>query len=441
MIETKDDGKPFGPYRLLKNLGIGGMGEVWLAEEPAKAHRLVVVKMLRGHLVADREYVARFLDEVRLVVLLEHPNICRVFDSGSIERRYYLSMEFVPGWDARTLVERASAMGDPLPEDLALFVLANILDALAYAHEKKSPENGAPLRLVHRDVSPQNVMIGFEGEVKLIDFGLAASTVKQEVTRPEVVMGKLQYMSPEHARGDRVDATADQFAAAMVGYELLLGESYYGNMSQHEIWHVAGVGGFVPPSWSALDGKVQDVLKKALATDPKDRYPSCAAFKEALVKTMRARGLKPTASDLSRFLKDLYVAHIGEEAERTGGVPAEIAYVARASVPEREAPDRSETGVVAREESRPPPPSSPPGPRPPPSAPPADETLAEDTSRTAPHFLAGDTVVLEVMDRRTTDARMQSPHASSSRLLWAVAAALTTLAIVAAGVVWWLTRR
>ena len=418
-----DPPKPFGPYRLLKSLGVGGMGEVWLAEEPGKGGRLVVVKMLRGHLVLDREYVTRFLDEARLVVLLEHPNICRVFDSGKIDGRYYLSMEFVSGWDARTLVERAARMGEPLSEELALYVAANVLDALAYAHEKKSPETGAPLRLVHRDVSPQNVMIGFEGEVKLIDFGLAASSVKREVTRPEVVMGKLSYMAPEHARGDRVDATADQFAAAMVAYELVVGEGFYGAMSQHEIWHVAGFGGFVPPSWSALDHRLQAVLKRALAPEPQGRYPSCAAFKDALVGYMRARAFQPTAADLSRFFKDLYVAYLGDEAERIDAVPAEMAYVARIVG----GPD-----VVA-----PPPAAAPP--------PLLHEPSTDDATRpnALTLALAQDTIEattrIEVLDPQATEARLQRPPPATGFPVLVVVLAAFAVGFGAAG--WWLFLR
>jgi eukaryotic-like serine/threonine-protein kinase len=418
-----DPPKPFGPYRLLKSLGVGGMGEVWLAEEPDKGSRLVVLKMLRGHLVLDREYVTRFLDEARLVVLLEHPNICRVFDSGKIDGRYYLAMEFVSGWDARTLVERAGSMGEPLPEELALFVAANVLDALAYAHDKRSPETGAPLRLVHRDVSPQNVMIGFEGEVKLIDFGLAASSVKREVTRPEVVMGKLSYMAPEHARGDRVDATADQFAAAMVTYELVVGEGFYGRMAQHEIWHVAGFGGFVPPSWNTLDPRLGAVLKRALATEPKDRWPSCGAFKDALVAYMRARSFRPTSSDLSVFFKDVYVAYLGQEAERMDELPAEMAYVAR---------------IVGGPAVVEPPPLA----APPPTL--VDESTS-DQSRTLQLPLAAlvqdtvDTTRMEVLDQQATHARLQRPAPASRAPALVVVLVAFAIGFGAAG--WWLFLR
>src|SRR5690606_34558175 len=138
--------------------------------------------------------------------------------------------------DVRTLLAGMQARGERLEEGAALHLMTEVLDALDYAHRLRDPRSDQPLDLVHRDVSPQNIMVNFEGEVKLIDFGLAASTIKGQKTEPHQVMGKIAYMSPEQARGDAVDTRADQFAAAIVLYELLTSERYYGDLTPHQIW-------------------------------------------------------------------------------------------------------------------------------------------------------------------------------------------------------------
>src|SRR5690606_26210667 len=151
---------------------------------------------------------------------------------------------------------------------------------------------GKPLHLVHRDISPQNIMVNFEGEVKLIDFGLAQSTAKEEHTQPHMVMGKMAYMSPEQARGEVIDATADQFAVAVVLYELLVGERYYGQMNPEQIWAVAGRGDWLPPRLAALPKDLTRLLRRALDPDPRRRYPTCGDFREDLVGYQYAHGMR-----------------------------------------------------------------------------------------------------------------------------------------------------
>ncbi len=219
--------RAFGPY---SSMARGGMGEVFLARsggaglETLQKH--CVVKTLRPHLTDDREYVTRFLDESRVVVQLSHRNLCQVFDVGLVGERYYLAMELIAGQDLRTL---ADATG-PMPPALAIYIVGEVLEALDYAH-RLTDVRGVPLRLVHRDVSPQNTMVSYEGEVKLIDFGLVQSAVKVEKTSPQTVMGKLAYMSPEQLRGEPASPGIDLYAAAIVLCELLLGARFYGALS------------------------------------------------------------------------------------------------------------------------------------------------------------------------------------------------------------------
>jgi eukaryotic-like serine/threonine-protein kinase len=283
----------FGPYSLLAVLGRGGMGEVFLARAGGLAglERTCVVKTLRPHLTDDREYVARFIDEARVVVQLTHKNLCNVFDVGRVQEsngqwRYYLAMDLVGGIDIRTVGDTKV----PLPPGLAVHVACEVLEALHYAHQRIEDSTGRALQLVHRDVSPQNIMLSFAGEVKLIDFGLASSALKVERTAPQVVMGKLAYMSPEHVRGDSLTHATDQFSCAIVAYEMLTGLRFYDDMSGYQVWTEASVGGHRPAVFSSLPVGIQAVLDRALASDPGHRFPSCLAFREELIRFSLSAG-------------------------------------------------------------------------------------------------------------------------------------------------------
>ena len=274
---------PFGHYELLRPFARGGMGEVYLARSGAESFRkYCVLKKLRPELTEDREYVTRFIDEARVVVQLHHANIAQVFDVGRVENEYFLAMEYVAGRDLRTLHERAREMGTPVPPGTVLFMISEVLESLDYAHRRTHPVTGELLNLVHRDVSPQNVLVSFNGEIKLIDFGLAQSSMKIERTQPNIVMGKMAYMAPEHARGDAIDARADLFAAGVMAYELLVGERFYEGMGAHDIWQVVGRGGYRPAKWKTIDSDIRKVLAKALDKDPTRRYESCGKFREAV---------------------------------------------------------------------------------------------------------------------------------------------------------------
>ena len=314
--------KRFGSYALLSRLAKGGMGEVYIARhgELRGMQKLCVVKTLRADMSQDKEYAARFFDEARLVVQLSHRNICQVFDVGRVGDRFYLGMELVGGLDLRALIDDARRRKAGVPEPIALFIASEMLEALSYAHRRTDPQTGASLRIVHRDVSPQNVMVSFEGEVKLIDFGLAASTMKQERTQVNRVMGKLHYMSPEQAHGGDVDERADIFAAAVVTYELLTGQRYYEGMSHDEVWNVAGRGTYKAPKLSSLHKGLARVLEGALAAKPKDRTATAEGFRDAIESYLFARGFRPSPADLRAYLAE----HLDDEAKKHGATMAEL---------------------------------------------------------------------------------------------------------------------
>ncbi|MBI1948886.1 MAG: protein kinase [Deltaproteobacteria bacterium] len=309
--------RPFGSYLLLQRFARGGMGEVYLGKFGAIAglERYCVLKKLRAELTRDREYVTRFIDEARVVVTLNHANICHVFDVGRVGDEYYLAMEYISGRDIRTVQDRCRQRERTIPAATALHLVCEVLEALDYAHRRNHPITGEPLNLVHRDVSPQNVLVSFEGEVKLIDFGLAASKLKVERTQPNVVMGKMAYMAPEQARGDPIDSRADLFACGVLGYELLAGERFYEGMSANDIWQVAGRGSFVPPKWQALDPEVAKILAKALHPDPKKRFATCGDFREALASHLHWRFPGTGVRGVRDVIAELFADEIRKERE------------------------------------------------------------------------------------------------------------------------------
>ncbi len=301
----------FGKYLLLARIGEGGMGEVWLAKhgDIAGIEKHCVLKMLRPSLTYDPEYVSRFIDEARVVVALSHRNICSVFDVGRVGDRYYLAMEHVAGRDLRTIVHHCAQRGAPLPQAIGIHVAGEVLEALDSAHRHRDPATGDALHLVHRDVSLQNVMVNAEGEVKLIDFGLAASSKKSNHTQPSIVMGKAAYMPPEQARGLPLDATCDQFSAAVVAYELVSGERFYGDQTPNDIWLLAGTGGYRPPAMARLPAPIARVLDRALSAAPTQRFPTCGALRDALLDA--ATGILPRVG--ARELRELMATVYGEE--------------------------------------------------------------------------------------------------------------------------------
>lgn len=277
--------RAFGQYVLCASLGQGGMGEVFLAKHGGIAglEHLCIIKKIHAQQVSSQKALGRFIDEARISIHMKHGNLCHVFDVGEVDGDYFLAMEYVAGVDLRMLLRRAVKTKAAFPAHLACHIVTEALDPLVYAHRLRHPVTGDPLHLVHRDISPHNIMIDYEGGVKLIDFGIASSGLKQERTESHHVVGKVSYMSPEQARGEQVDATTDQFAMAMVATELLVRGRFYGQMTAHEIWQQVGKGGFRPQGFDAIHEPVRHVLDRALAPSPERRFRTTEDFREALL--------------------------------------------------------------------------------------------------------------------------------------------------------------
>jgi hypothetical protein len=272
----------FGRYTLLERIGEGGMAEVFRARLSGAESftKLCAIKRLKPHLALNPEAVNQFIDEARLGSVLAHSNIASVSDFGRVGDGYFLAEEYIEG---RTLAEigarHLERYGKPVPTPFALYITVEVLAALAYAHER-TDEEGRPLGIVHRDVSPTNVMVSFEGEVKLLDFGIGKSLDRVSQTREGAIKGNVGFMAPEQARGQEVTHLADLFSVGLVLFDLLAGEPFYQGRGAGEILFQAATG---PTSEhlariARLPPPVPDLLRTVLSIDPGARFPSARAF-------------------------------------------------------------------------------------------------------------------------------------------------------------------
>ncbi|HJL16494.1 MAG TPA: serine/threonine-protein kinase [Sandaracinaceae bacterium LLY-WYZ-13_1] len=267
-----------GRFSLVRRIGAGGMGEIFLARD--ESGREVAIKRLLRECAKDPVFIGMFLDEARLAESLEHPNICRVFEHGQDGQHYFLVMEHIDGPSLKELLARRGA-GLPFP--LASRIVAEVASGLDYAHRLTDPM-GRSVGIVHRDVSPANIMVARDGRVKIVDFGLAKARTQLMKTQPGLVKGKFGYLAPEQL-GGQVDWRTDLFALGLCLYEALTAEQLFGEKSAAETVQAIGrfsgpppLAGHVPGVPAALD----EVLRRALSPEPTERFESAAAFRAAL---------------------------------------------------------------------------------------------------------------------------------------------------------------
>ena len=284
----------FGKYVLLKPMARGGMGAIFLAAagEPGFQKFCVVKKVLAEK--SDRSKSNRFLDEAKVVLRLSHANLVPTFDAGEVDGEFYIAMELVEGKDLREIWNRCVRTRTRIPLDVALHVAREIARALAYVHSH------ADLRLVHRDVAPPNILISYFGEVKLTDFGLARSVLKQENTAPGVVFGRASYLSPEQARGEIADARTDIYSLGIVLWELVTGNQYLqlANLDPATAMSLVRHPRAQPPSSKApwITPKLDALLMRALAPDREHRFQSAEEMRKALSEIIARSRRAPTPS-------------------------------------------------------------------------------------------------------------------------------------------------
>jgi serine/threonine protein kinase len=295
-----------GPYRILEKLGQGGMAEIFVAEHARQEffRKTVALKRILPHLADDPEFIDRFVQEARLAALLDHPNVVRTWDFHRDENDSIIVMEFVRG---KNLAEIMAGMSGPMSMDQAVFILLQIGRGLHYSHSRRDDRTGEPLRIVHRDVSPQNIMVSFDGEVKISDFGIARAGVDAGLTHTGAFVGKLNYAAPEQIRGEwrSVDNRTDIYSVGIIAYELLTGSPLYRFKSFEEAFRtiteeeIPPLRSRVPDVPSALDR----IVSKALEKDPAARYRNAGEFVDDLEALRRDYSYPYGMSDLSRFMR------------------------------------------------------------------------------------------------------------------------------------------
>jgi serine/threonine protein kinase/CheY-like chemotaxis protein len=303
--DENDAGERFGQYRLLEKIAVGGMAEVWKARMRGVQgfQKTVAIKKILPHMTDNSDFIEMFIDEAKLAAQLSHPNIVHIYDLGKIGRDYYIAMEYVEGKDLRSLLNMSARNGQPVPMALALWIAARLASALHYAHRKRDFE-GRELGLVHRDVSPQNVLLTLDGDVKLCDFGVAKAVSKVSQTQVGALKGKLQYMSPEQAWGKPVDFRSDIFSLGVILFELLTGQRLFPGDSEMSILEAVRQNRIRSPRDvnPALPYEVDELVNQALATRPEVRFASAGEMEQRIEGLLHELRLTPGAAELSSYL-------------------------------------------------------------------------------------------------------------------------------------------
>ena len=299
-------------YRLREKIDAGGMAEVYLADAESieGISRRVAIKRVLPSLTENANFMGMFLDEARLSTQLTHANIVQVFDVGRSGESMYIVMEYVDGFNLRRIFQKAVEAGYCIPLEIACYIIAQVCEGLANAHEKRDAE-GKHLKIVHRDLSPPNVLVSRSGEVKITDFGLAKAMTQSNVTDPGVVKGKFSYLSPEACNGQTVDHRTDIFATGIVMWELLSRRRLF--MGKTDADTVELVKACEIPSLSKFHPSVtpefERILGRALTADPQTRYTSAREFGESLTNYLFSRNLRVTGYDLSAMVDRLFGGH------------------------------------------------------------------------------------------------------------------------------------
>ncbi len=309
----------YGKYFLLDRIAIGGMAEVFKAKTFGVRgfERLLVIKRILPHLSKDEEFVEMFIDEAKIAVELTHANICQVTDLGKIADNYFIAMEYIDGKDLRAILKRCHEAKNPISVALAVYVILEALKGLGYAHRKTDSNTGKPLNLIHRDISPQNIMVSYHGDVKIVDFGIAKTESKLGRTQAGVLKGKFGYMSPEQASGLALDARTDLFSTGIIFYEILTGRRLFLGESDFDTLEKIKECKFPPPSKynPAIPPELEHVVLKALAKDREDRFSSAQEMNTALTKVFYSNFPDFSVEQLSDFLQELFAEDIDREQE------------------------------------------------------------------------------------------------------------------------------
>lgn len=306
-------------YELLGEIASGGMATVYLARLTGMGgfQRFVAMKRLHPHLASEKEFVEMFLDEARIAARIHHPNVVPILEVGASQLGYYLVMEYIEGDTLARLLARAASSGKRLPVSIALRIAIDMLSGLHAAHELHDDQN-QPVNLVHRDVSPQNVLVGQDGIARITDFGVARAASRLNATRAGQLKGKIAYMAPEQAAGaELLDRRADVFSAGVVIWESLAQKRLF--KAENEAATLSRVIAEPVPELSQIapmvSAEVSGVVMRALDRDPDKRFPSCAAFADALEAAAALGDKVATPRDLANYVAEVMGAEIAQQRE------------------------------------------------------------------------------------------------------------------------------
>jgi serine/threonine protein kinase len=316
---------PFGSkYLLLDRISAGGMSEVYRANAvgPDGFARAVAIKRILPHLSSDGNFTTMFIDEAKISARLHHPSICQIYDFGRIEDAYFLAMEHVEGQSLREIKRRFEERKIKVPQALVLCILSELCDALDYAHNL-TERDGRPLGIVHRDIKPRNVLISYQGEVKLIDFGIAKASHRLSATRGSI-KGTFSYMAPEQVTsGCEVDHRADIFAVGLILHELLTGQRVYPRGADPSMIDVVREARIQPPSTirRSITGKMDEIVMRAVAPDRAQRYQRASELKADIEAFRLYWGQLYSRTDIASMMEELFAREIEQsrarEARRT----------------------------------------------------------------------------------------------------------------------------
>ena len=308
---------PFGKYYLLDRISVGGMAEVFKAKAFGVEgfERLLAVKRILPSIAEDEEFITMFIDEAKIAVQLNHANIARIDDLGKVGDSYFIAMEYVEGKDLRTIFDRLRKKAQTVPFAMAVYIMMKMCEGLDYAHNKKDSA-GRDVNLVHRDVSPQNVLISFDGQVKLIDFGIAKAAGKAGKTQAGILKGKFGYMSPEQVRGLSLDRRSDIFAVGICLWELLTGERLFIGESDFSTLEKVRNVDIVPPSSfnKRIPPELEKIVLKTLSKEVEERYQSAMDLHDDLQSYMYTSGGFFSRKDLATFMQEVFREDIEKNA-------------------------------------------------------------------------------------------------------------------------------
>lgn len=308
--------REFGKYLLVEKIGSGGMAEIFKAVQRGAGNfqKVLVIKRILNTYCKDPNFIKMFLEEAKITAPLQHPNIVTIFEFDQIEGQYYIAMEFIHGRDLQRVMARTNKLAKRIPEEICLFIIGEVCKALWYAYNAKDP-HGNPLKIIHRDVSPSNILISFDGHIKVTDFGVAKATMSESDAGRGTLKGKLGYMSPEQVLGKEIDHRSDIFALGIILFEsLTLKRLFLGRTDLQTLINIrdADISKRLLKH-PEIDPMVANILKRACAREPERRYATAKEMHGDIESYLLIKGYKVDAEAISRFMHDLYPTEAEQE--------------------------------------------------------------------------------------------------------------------------------